>query len=98
MIDAYWHLGDLYFDLNNPGQSASSWETAVKLGEDLEKNVGKAPAWLTDTYYRLGQVYLGMNNLPSVKRAWGRYISRNPGPGVEKSTALQWLNTTGKNF
>jgi Flp pilus assembly protein TadD len=94
--EAYWHLGDLYFDLNRPGESARAWEEATRIGEEIEKNTAKGPVWLTETYYRLGQDY--KDNGPALKRVWSRYISRNPAPGVEKQTALQWLATTGKNF
>jgi len=96
--DAYWRLGDLYFDLNKPGETARAWESATALAEDIEKNTGKAPTWLTMTWYRLGQVHEGMNNRVAQKRAWTRFVSRNPPDGSEKSAATYWLATTGKNF
>ena len=69
-------LGNLYEDLNKPGDNARTWEAAIHLGEEIEKQTGKPPAWLVDTYYEIGDLYLKLNNCGAQKRAWQRYFDR----------------------
>jgi len=97
--ETQFKLGDLYFDLNKPPQSAGAFDKATKLGEQMEKDLGVAPKWLTDTYFRLGQVYEGMNNGAAQKNAWERFMARSPDPTSSSAKeAKTWLGTSGKRF
>jgi len=75
--ESYNMLGDLYEDMNKPQDNLRAWENATRLGEEIEKQTGKAPAWLTETYYDLGDLYLKLNNCGAQKRAWQRYQDRS---------------------
>jgi len=92
--EASYMLGELYDDLNRAADSARAWENATRLGEDLERQTGAAPAWLTEIYYDLGDVYYKIGNKPAQKRAWQRYVDRKPAAGsVRLKTALNALAT-----
>jgi len=96
--DVNFRLGDLYFDLNKPGPAAAAYAAATTHGEEIEKQGGKAPDWLTETYYKLGQIYDGQNDKPAQKQAWVRYLARNPAPGIRKTTAEQAIRTELQRF
>ncbi len=96
--EANYKLGDLYFEQNKPGDAARAFDAATRTGEEVEKQTGRAPEWLTETFYRLGQVYEGQNDKANQKRAWTRFVDRKPKPSDRVKAAEYWLNTTGKNF
>jgi hypothetical protein len=68
------------------------------MGEELEKNTGKGPPWLTELYYDLGDLYSGLNNPVAQKRAWQRYVDRKPTPGNRLKDANYALGSTLKRF
>ncbi len=96
--EGYWRLGQLYVDLNKAPAAAAAMEQATKMGEEMEKQTGKGPDWLTELYYDLGDMYYKLNNKPGQKRAWQRYVDRKPKPGVRKTEAERALATSLKGF
>jgi tetratricopeptide (TPR) repeat protein len=96
--EAYWRLGQLYVDLNKAGDDARTMEAATRRGEELEKNTGSGPAWLTELYYDLGDMYYKLNDKSAQKHAWQRYVDRKPKPGIHKTTAEQALLTDLQRF
>jgi tetratricopeptide (TPR) repeat protein len=96
--EAYWRLGQLYVDLNKAGDAARTMEAATRMGEELEKNTGSGPAWLTELYYDLGDMYYKLNDKSAQKHAWQRYVDRKPKPGIHKTTAEQALLTDLQRF
>ncbi len=93
-----WMLGTLNNDLNKGANAAAAWDHALKLGEELEKQTGKTPPWLTETYYELGDLYDKMASYSNEKRMFERYIARNPKPGQRLDSAKQALLTKLKTF
>jgi tetratricopeptide (TPR) repeat protein len=96
--DGYWRMGQLYVDLNKAGNAVTSMEHATQLGEEIEKQTGKSPSWLTELYYDLGDLYQGLNNPVAQKRAWQRYVDRKPKPGNRLKDANYALGSTLKRF
>jgi tetratricopeptide (TPR) repeat protein len=97
--DGYWRLGQIYDELNKASNAAAAMEHATHIGEEIEKQTGKSPPWLTNLYYRLGDIYNLQNNKPAQKRAWQRFIDRKPPAGsMEKKTAERALLTELKGY
>jgi tetratricopeptide (TPR) repeat protein len=96
--EAYWRLGQLYVDLNKAGDAARTMEAATHMGEELEKNTGTSPVWLTELYYDLGDMYYKLNNKSAQKHAWQRYVDRKPRPSVRLKEAQQALLTDLQRF
>jgi tetratricopeptide (TPR) repeat protein len=96
--EASFMLGNLYNDLNqagDAGNAARSWENAIRLGEEIEKQTTKGPTWLIETYYELGDLYGKLNTCPAQKRAWQRYYDRTTNKSsVRYNTVRQALATS----
>ena len=92
--EAAYMLGQLYADLNKLADQARSLATATRLGEDIEKQTGVAPPWLTESYYDLGDCYYKQGNPSAQKRAFQRFVDRKPQDSVRLKRALHDLATT----
>ncbi|HEY5946234.1 MAG TPA: tetratricopeptide repeat protein, partial [Kofleriaceae bacterium] len=91
-------LGELYEDLNKPQDNVRAWENALRLGEEIEKQTGKAPEWLTETYYDLGDLFERLSSFPAQKRVFQRYLDRNPKNATHKTAVQQALLTRLKQY
>ncbi len=96
--DGTYMLGSLYKDLNKPADTVRALENATRLGEEVEKQGGKTPDWLTETYYTIGDLYEGLNNPAAQKRAFEKFLARGPKPSIRKTTAEQALLTKLKQY
>ena len=95
--DAYYELGGLYFDQNNPPKSAAAYAQATRLGSELEKSGAKVP-WLTEAYYWEGRVHMDMHDEAGAVRPWRIYIGRNPADNAHTREVSSALATTLKQF
>jgi uncharacterized protein HemY len=83
MADAYYELGEIYFDMDNRRAAASAFERATALGTKEERDTGVTVPWLTQALYRLGRVYEVEGNRAGSCRAWMEFLRRNPTDRVQ---------------
>ncbi|MCE9577825.1 MAG: tetratricopeptide repeat protein [Deltaproteobacteria bacterium] len=76
--EAYYRLGLIYFDRDQPGQAVAALNSATALGQADEKATGVTVPWLTEAFFRLGDIEDSRNNLAPAARAWRVYLARNP--------------------
>ena len=96
--EAAYRLGQLYVDTNKAQAAAANFLLGTELGEELEKQAGITPDWLTESYYDLGALYRDMSNYPAQKRAWERYLARNPKSDVRVKDAKDALATSLQRY
>ncbi len=86
--EAYYRLGLIYFDRDQPGQAVAALNAATSLGLADEKG-GAAIPWLTEAFFRLGDIEDSRNNLGPAARAWRIYLARNPSNRAQAAEVRQ---------
>ena len=76
--EAYFKLGDIYYQLDKASAAAQALGRATELGLAEERRTGKTVPWLTDAYWLLGDVERVRGSDSGQRRAWERYLERGP--------------------
>ncbi len=76
--DAFYRLGDIYFEQDNASAAAGALTRATKLALDEERDRGVTVPWLTQAYWLLGEAEHFRANTAGACRARRLYLERNP--------------------
>jgi len=87
---AYYLLGDLYRDANNPN-TAHMMSEATRLGLEEEK-AGATLDWLTPEFYALGEIQQLAHNDVAARDAYQHFVDRSPPAGAQLTEARRLLN------
>jgi tetratricopeptide (TPR) repeat protein len=81
--DAFFRLGSLHYEANQPGPAASALTRATEYGLKEERHHGTAVPWLTAAYRMLGSVELLLHHDRAARMAWEAYLDRAPTDPVQ---------------
>ena len=94
--DAYFKLGQLYYEGDRAGPAASALERATSLATADERKDGVTVPWLTDALWLLGTVQQVMHNDGATIRAWEAYLARNPKNQAQAEEVRRYLTARGR--
>ena len=94
--DAYYKLGELYYESDRAGPAASALERATTLATTDERKDGVTVPWLTDALWLLGTVQQVMHNDGATIRAWEAYLARNPKNQAQAEEVRRYLTARGR--
>ena len=94
--DAYYKLGELYYEGDRAGPAASALERATTLATTDERKDGVTVPWLTDALWLLGTVQQVMHNDGATIRAWEAYLARNPKNQAQAEEVRRYLTARGR--
>jgi tetratricopeptide (TPR) repeat protein len=87
--EAYYRMGLIYFDRDQPGQAVAALTSATNLAVADEKATGVQVPWLTEAFFRLGDIEDSRNNLGPAAHAWRVYLARNPSNSAQVAEVRQ---------